>query len=530
MRNFYKATALTIVALNIALLAGCANTLQSRNEEDYQSTAQAIQKRIDASHNAVLEAEARRIKSQEVGRPYVAGKSIPLSREARMPEPLRSSVPVTAHFANTPIPLATALQQLAMATGMSITATSDAMLPANMFAPKTANAAAAAVQAPWTVSVRSSGVPLWKVLDDIASQIQASWRPTPFGAEFYRVETKSYDLLTIPQTAETKASLGRTGSATNAFNSEAKTSFEMKPSNQMDGIKTLVETLLSTGGKFSISQESQVMVVTDTPEAQARVSDFVKRQNKVMTRRVRMLVEAIEVVAKDGSELGIDWNLVYNTTNVALTGAAPASLTTPQAGTINLQQMIGPLSGSSLVIKALNEVGTVVNRRVFPFITTSGRPITQALRSTFNYVDQVQTTAVANSSNSVVQPPTVIQRDETVGTFLTLVPNAKADGTVFISVSYDVTSAEPLRPYTVGSGASAVTVQQKTINGSGVIQEVPVRDGRTEVIGGIEILASQNTNRRLGDGIPILAGGSNASSKTKSVTVLLVTAAVEEGI
>ena len=122
------------------------------------------------------------------------------------------------------------------------------------------------------------------------------------------------------------------------------------------------------------------------------------------------------------------------------------------------------------------------------------------------------------------------QKDETVGTFLTLVPTAKADGTIFLSVSFDVTSAEPLRPFTVGSGASAVTVQQKTINGTGTIQEVPIRSGRTEVIGGVEILNSQSTTRRLGEGVPMVLGGSDSASSTRSVLVILVTAVSEEGI
>ena len=530
MNRKYQKLVITVVAIGCLTLMGCTPTLKTRNDTAYQDTTRVVENRLNQNRAAIMDADHRRLMSQEVARPYVAGKSIPLSREARMPDALRASVPVTAFFANAPVDLVTALRQVSTSAGISITATPDAMLSASAFSPKT-GVATAPVMPPPSVSLRASGTPLWKLLDDIAGQIQASWRPTPNGAEFFRVETKSYDLMTIPQFASTQASLGRTGSGANSFNSEAKTTFDMKSSNQMEGIKVLVESMLSTGGKFTISQENQVLVVTDTPDTQIRVEEFIKRQNKSMSRRVRMLVEAIEVVSKDGSEFGIDWNLVYNTTSIALGAVTPANLVTQQAGSINLQNMLGPLTGSGAVIKALNEIGTVVNRRVFPFITTSGRPITQALRTTFNYVDQVQATQVASSVLSTVsQAPTVTQKDETVGTFLTLVPNAKADGTVFISISFDVTSAEPLRPFTVGTGASAVTVQQKTITGSGVIQEVPVRGGRTEVIGGIELLSSQNTSRRLAENLPVFAGGSNNSTSTKSVTVLLVTATIEEGI
>lgn len=527
MKAHLQKTVFLLAAAGV--LSACAPSLKSRNSADHDEAASLVRSRQQQMRSQILEAEARRLASQEVSRPYVAGKSIPMSRDARMPDPLRASVPVTAYFANTPVDLATALRQISTTTNINITATPDALMPPAAFSSKT-GVSSPPVFAPALVSLRANGTPLWKLLDDIAAQVQASWRPTQNGAEFYRVETRSYELMTIPQVAATSASLGRNGSGSNAFNSDSKTSFTMKDANQIDGIKTTVDSMISTGGKFSISVENQTLVVTDTPQAHARIENFVKRQNKVMTRRVRMLVEAIEVVSKDGSDFGIDWNLVYNTTSSALSGSSPSGLTSAQAGTINLTQMVGPLTGSGVVIKALNEIGTVVNRRVFPFITSSGRPITQALRTTFNYVDQVQTTAIASSTTAVTQAPTVSQKDETVGTLLTLVPNAKTDGTVFLSVSFDVTSAEPLRPYTVGTGANAVTVQQKTINGSGVIQEVPVRNGRTEVIGGIELLTAQNTSRRLGEEVPILAGGSNSSTSSKSVTVLLVTAVIEEGI
>lgn len=183
-----------------------------------------------------------------------------------------------------------------------------------------------------------------------------------------------------------------------------------------------------------------------------------------------------------------------------------------------------------MVVRALNEVGVVVNRRLFPFLTTSGRPVTQAIRSTFNYVDQVQATSVASSaSNTNSIAPTVTQKDETVGTFVTLVPTAKPDGTIFLSLSFDQTSAQPLVPFTVGSASSSVTVQQKTIDGNGIIQEVPIKSGQSIVVGGIESMTSQNTIRRLLPNAPILAGGGDTSRVTKSRLILIVTAQAEEG-
>lgn len=381
----YKTLTLTLVASLVTVaLGGCSTSLKARNDHNYEQMASVIEARQVNARAIVMENEARRLAAQEVGRPYIAGQSVPLSRDATMPAQLRTPVPVTAFFSNAPVELSAALRQLSTASSLSITARADALLPVNTFAPKTGGAANQALVPP-SVTLRANGTVLWQVLDDVAAQMQGSWRPTPNGAEFYRVETRTYELMTIPQIASTEASLGRGGSDNNQFTSTSKTKFALKDNNQLEGIKTIVDSMLTAGGKFSVSQENQTLVVTDTPKAQERVAEFVKRQNKAMSRRVRMVLEAIEVVSKEGSDFGIDWNLVQNTTSQALTAAAPTSLTNAQGGTLNLQQMMGPLTGSGLVIKALNEIGTVVNRRVFPITTTSGRPFTQALRTTFNY-------------------------------------------------------------------------------------------------------------------------------------------------
>lgn len=512
----------------LLVLAGCSATTQVAHE-----TA-ALSSRVDNTQalmrESIMNAERNRAAMQDVSRPYLAGNTMPLSREATMPAALRRSVPITALFSSSPVDLSTALQQISNAAGMSMTATSDALMPASAFAAKT-GATSSPLQAPTRVTVRANNSPLWSVLDDIASQAGASWRPTPMGAEFYRVQTQVFELNAIPQVANTSSSLGRAGGSNSQFDAQSKSSFELKDQNVIAGIQKSVEAMLSTGGKMTISPETQTLVVTDTAEALSRIAAYVKEQNRTVGRRVRMLVEVVEVASKDSNDLGVDWSLVYATANRALSLSSPTSLVSSQTGALGMNRKTGAFADTSVVIKALSEVGRVVNRRSFPVMTTSGRPITQALRSTFNYVDQVQATAIASSVLSTqAQAPTVSQKDETVGTFLTLVPTAKADGTIFLSVSFDVTSAEPLRPFTVGAGASAVTVQQKTVNGTGTILEVPIRSGRTEIIGGVEVASTQSNARRLGDGMPMVLGGSDASSVSKSVLVILVTAVAEEGI
>lgn len=526
--NRKASLSLVTSAIGLMLLTGCSTPSQMAVQGDASASSKRIAAHQSDFKAQVEHSEQRRIAAQVVNRPFIAGNAQPLARDMSMPEQLRRSVPVTALFSSAPVDLETALQQISKASGMLITATPDALMPASSFVPRTgAPAAQGVVTAPPRIILKAEDARLWKLLDDVARQTQTSWRPVASGAEFYRVETRVFDIAAIQQTASTSASLGRSGGAKEAFESQSKSSFETKNMDSINGMREAVEAMMTVGGKLTVSKESASLIVTDTPQALNRIDDFVKEKNKMLSRRVRLVLEAIEVIDRDGSDLGLDWSLIYNTANAALTSTSPSSMAPTQAGRIAVTQSTGRFAGSSVVVNALAEVGTVVNRRTFPLLTTSGRPVTQAIRSTFNYVDQVQVTATTGISTAT-QAPTVTQKDETVGTILTVVPTAKPDGTIFLSMSYDVTSAQPLVPFTVGSGDSSVTVQQKIIDGAGVIQEVPIKSGQSFVVGGIESVVGQDTIRRLLPGAPMAIGGSNSSKLTKSRMVLVVTAVVED--
>ncbi len=517
------------VVLVMATATGCAVKTQATVEKNRTDAQGTIDQKQAGFRAMVAESEQRRIEAQEVNRPFLAGEVRPLARAVQMPEQLRKSVPVTALFQRSPVDFETAMRQISEATGMRITATPDAMLPPAAFSMRIGGQASVPVMGPARVVLSAQGVPLWALLDDVARQAQVSWKPLPDGAEFFRVETRVFELSAIGQVANTSATLGRNAGSNATFESQSKTSFASKDLNVLASIQASVDAMLTTGGKSILSNESQTLIVTDVPHIVEKVGRYIEEQNRSLSRRVRVLVEAIEVVDKDGSEVGLDWALIYNAANSALKINSPSSVTGTQAGSFALSATTGRFAGTSPVIKALNEVGVVVNRREFALLTTSGRPVTQAIRSTFNYIDQVQLNSIASSA-STIQTPSVTQKDETVGTFMTIVPTARSDGSIFLSLSFDQTTAQPLVPLQIGPASSSVILQQKVIDGSGVIQEVPIRSGQAVVVGGFESNVSQNTIRRLANGVPMIAGGSDQAKVTKTKMVLLVTAVIEEGV
>jgi type IVB pilus formation R64 PilN family outer membrane protein len=529
------------VGAMIAVLTGCQT--QQKIQEVHQladSQAQGLNVRAKAQ---VIDSEAERLAQQDVARPYLVGRPVPLAREVAMPAPLRKRV--TVLFDRGGVDLLTAARQISEAAGIVISVSQDAMLPAAMFAPRLPAGGAQGAQAanPGAILGASSGrvllstigsdIVLFNLLDEVARQAGVSWRPAGAGAEFYRTETRVFRINTSSQTASSSATLGRNSTANAVFEAQSKTGFSLEKQDPLQGMRQAVEALLTSGGRLTVAAESQTFVVTDTPEALARVAAYVDDMNKGLARRVRLVVEAIEVTAKDTAQYGLDWSIIYK--SLASTGGGTPSfnltpittLTGANALSATVSATAGRFAGSTVAVRALSEVGTIVNRKSFPFVTTSGRPVTTALRNTFNYVDSAS--VVQSSTLTTSQPaPTVTQKEETVGTFLTVSPVAKDNGQIFLTISYDVTSADPLTSYTVGSAGNSVTVQQKSINGTGIVQEVPMRSGQTVVVGGYDSVVGNLTQRRIAPGAPMLPG-SDAGTYQKSIVVILVTAVAEEG-
>jgi type IVB pilus formation R64 PilN family outer membrane protein len=525
-------------AASLILFAGCAAT----PAPVVQATEDQAKAVLERASRALQEAEAQRIAQQDVNKPFLAGAIVSLPREVVLPEALKRNVRVSAIFNAGGVDLATALRQLSTATRVPISVTPDALMSASAFGPRLGASGGPGPNAapqiggmpsgmpgngPIQLSAIAQDMPLWTLLDEVARQAHVSWRPAGQGAEFYRTETRVFKITGLSTVATTNASSGRSGT-TAAFSSDSKTSFTLEKQDPVAGMRTTIEALLTQGGRATVSGDDQTVVVTDTPEALARVATYIEEANKAQARSVRLVVEAIEVVAKDNQDFGVDWNLVYSSlANGAASSTGLARLASSQANALTLSPTSGRFVNSSVVLRALSDVGTVVSKRTFPLVTRSGRPATHTLRSTFNYVDQVQ--AVTSTGLTTAAPaPTVTQKEETVGTVLTLIPKSMDNGQIFLNMSFDVSTAEPLTPFTVGSSSNGVTVQQKVINAHGALQEVSMRSGETVLLGGIDVTTAGQTQRRLAPGAPIAVGGSDQTTYRRSHIVILVTALAED--
>jgi len=294
-------------------------------------------------------------------------------------------------------------------------------------------------------------------------------------------------------------------------------------------VRARLEPFLSQAGLLVAEPGSgSSIVVTDTPDVLHNIAQYLDAENRALTRRVRLIFEEITLISRDTAEAGLDWNLIFASARVAAAVAIPGS-TLGESASLSVGLNEGPYKNSEAIVKALSQAGRVVRRSSVPIVTLNRRPVTHAVRTTFSYIDKVETTALPSGAGTALPSVSVSQKDETVGSVLTLVPDAQADGRVLLSVAYDNTVAQPLKSITFGDKSNPLQLQQITIDGNGTVQQVALSPGQPLVISGFDRIQQESDGRRLNPGIPMVFGGSDRASSQQLTTVMVVTAQVEEG-
>ncbi|MCC2595316.1 hypothetical protein LKR43_03080 [Pusillimonas sp. MFBS29] len=527
-----------LVRLVMMLMCGLALSACALGERVRQITASVVQAKSSAqdSHDQfmhVTQGRQARLSAQEVDRPWLVGRARPLAREVTLPPALRANINTTLMFAHGPLDLSAIAQRITMATDIPVYISPDALLPLENFLPRLGHAGPSGghFKAPAMVALDGTAEPLARILDRIAARLGVMWRYHQERIEFYRTETRVFNVRALALNASAQASLGLSGSNDNeaGFVSTSRTSLDSGQHDVLSVIRARIEPFLSRSGLLVAEPgASASVVVTDTPEVLRRIASYLEQENRAMTRRVRLIFEELTVAMHDNAEVGLDWNLLFASTRLgAAMSMAGAGMT--DSGLISLGLNEGPFQGSEAIVKALGEVGQVVRRSSVPVLTLNRRPVTHAVRTTFSYIDKVQTTALGDAVGLALPSVSVSQREETVGSLLTLVPDAQEDGQILLSVAYDNTVAQPLKSVVFGDKDNPLQLQQITIDGNGTVQQVVLQPGQPLLISGFDRSQEETEGRRLNPGMPLALGGSERATRQSLMTLMVVTAQVEEG-
>lgn len=308
---------LAAMALALATLAGCTAVRSTDRAIDH-AHSQSLQNRelLDAFRDQARNAD--RARGQVVDLPWVAGRPQPLARQVTLPPALRANVSTTMLFEGSSADLGTLAERIQLATGILTQVAPDALLPREWFLPRLAiEQTAMAIASPTTADTlvpalipelsvdRMAGPalpkgvartkmeplpagssPLSTVLDAISLRLGVYWRyDEKYGAiQFYRTETRTFQVKALELTAETSLELGLAGQGSGGqFTSQNRSKYtngaQMRPA---EAVLIKVSQYLTRAGVVKAAHGSaNSIVVTDTKEALDAVERFLEAENRI---------------------------------------------------------------------------------------------------------------------------------------------------------------------------------------------------------------------------------------------------------
>ncbi|HCW20284.1 MAG TPA: hypothetical protein DHL02_20535, partial [Achromobacter sp.] len=335
------------------VLGGCTTSQQVTTLNRAANERQAVLANRHQAFAEGLSDRQARIAAQDVAAPWIAGKPQPLARAVSLPPALRENVPTTLMLADE-ADLPAMAQRLGAATGIPVRVRPDALLPLEQFLPRLAVDTGLSAPSAVRFEVRDGPLPLADLLDALAARFSVHWRYVRDALEFYRTETRVFDVRALSLASTVDVRLGRSGSAEGeGFESTSNTTLSAKEHNALAVLRASIIPFLTRSGLVADAVDgASSLVVTDTPEALERVAHYLDRENKALTRRVRLVFEEITVIVRQSASGGMDWNALYaaasSSARMAFPAAAPIG-----AGLLEAGVGQGPFDGSRAVVSAL---------------------------------------------------------------------------------------------------------------------------------------------------------------------------------
>ncbi|KAF1037780.1 MAG: Outer membrane lipoprotein BfpB [Herbaspirillum frisingense] len=507
----------------------------------WRQTDQALDdtvSRTETSRAELTASQPRPAYAVKDTRLVIATRSMPLSREAALPEAMRQ---VAFRFPGR-YSIATIVERIATETNVPMLLTPDALMPASRFTVGGAAGSATAVAAGPLPGAAPQGAFDEKsafgekglsdlsftnqaygntyelnyagsfagLLDYVAVRAGLQWKYEDERILFYRVSTRTFFIKTLSNSFKYSASLSAStdGGGGGGGGSSASMDFE---SDFWSGIEKTLGSLISSGGKVSVDAKTGVITVTDATEPMKAVESYIELINKALMRQVSLEIQVLSVQLNDEFSAGIDWNLVRRN----FTTTTPSALLPSQSGspfTIGYQNG----NGNAALIKLLKTFGRVSTTYSGVAVTSNRVSVPLMVVNQQAYLKQTQAAVVSGAQTGTVTTtgPSLTPGQISTGISMAFLPVVLDSNQVLLQTYINISSLKGLPSFS----SAGQTIQLPNVNAFTVGQRMVVPSGETLVMLGYD---QAQTNASTSGSVDGLAASKTASSIRQSFVILL---------
>jgi type IVB pilus formation R64 PilN family outer membrane protein len=375
-------------------------------------------------------------------------------------------------------------------------------------------------------------------LDLVTARLGLDWEYRNGDLEIRRFITRTFNITALPGRTSYSASLGKSGGIAagatgGSTGSSGNFSSNMQVSSQSEidywaNLEGVLMAMLTNLGRLAINQGTGTVTVTDIRDVVDRIARHVEEENRTMTRQIAFEVQLFTVRSEDGSDFGVDWNLIYQKLGeVGVDFTGPKSLASPDAGAVGVRILRRGFveNGSKAFLQAMasrNKVSLVTSQRA---VTLNRQVVPVAVTSQKSYVAETKSNISGSGEDRVVSNELKVG-SVTTGFVLNLMPSVTDRNAMVLTVGLDLSELRALPIF----GTAPNQIQLPEVASTQFIQRVALRTGETLVLSGFEQVNSQSGQRTLDGGMSPGLGGSFAGSTRKDSLVFLITPVMVEGL
>jgi len=291
---------------------------------------------------------------------------------------------------------------------------------------------------------------------------------------------------------------GETESATGLSGSFKLSGKAAKKGNAYDLLETMVQKMMSKGGKYSINRLSGSLYIKDTPTVIHAVSRLINHLKEMLSRQILIEARIIEVALSKDYSYGIDWSLLrQEISNGTRVNSASWAL--------GRGLVVSGVSKSFSVDTTLNALRTFGDTKIVsnPSIRCRhGKPAIISVGTSITYkksVDTTTTTGISeNLQSSSVEVSTVFD-----GLILGIIPFIEGDGNIILLINPIKSDVDPASIEAVPiSDKSTDSISLPKVGIKEISTTIGVKSGDVVFLGGLIDKNKKKENK----GVPILSG------------------------
>ena len=387
-------------------------------------------------------------------------------------------------------------------------------------------------------------------LNLLAARYAVYWRYHDGTVTFFRTETRTFELPSLPSsgsmsgsisTGGTGAGAGSTGAGSGSATGGGSADSTMTGSSggsagqsggqvmtlsaQSSPWATLQQTasaVAGLGATVVVDHNLGMLTVTGSPSQVARIRSWVKSLDAMWGKEIAVDVHVYSVQVNHEDNYGLNLGLAYKSANghtgVTFTGVAPPTLeggSTPMSFGASI--VGGTLSGTGVAVQALSTLGNVSEVYQDTGITLNGGMIHLQNATSQGYVCSTQNTAsgLTASSNSM-QLCTVVP-----GVTAGIVPKL-VGGRILLDYDMTISNLLSLTTFTSGGSTNQSSVQEAKQQLARFQQSLSLKPGQTVVVAGLRQKSAAVTNNGVGSpSMPLLGGGVDAQRGDTLLAVVI---------